>query len=281
VRFDVFADQGDCRSHRPACRVIRGIAADRPDFVLGAGDLSYADDNGPAAADRWARDVQRYSTSVPLMVTPGNHEWAQGDKIGSYKGRFSLPDDRREDYYSFSYGPVHVVALPERYVPMRPGSEFLRWLAADLQASRARPGVVWVVAFGHRPFYSSGRRHGPDPRYRSDVLPVLQRGGVDVVFSGHEHNYERTLPLRGGKPAAGSPHGWEQGRGVAFVVTGGGGARVYDDYGPWQPWDAVRRVTHQHVRVDADDRMLRVTAQSDDGDRDRIDEFTITAGARR
>src|SRR6185312_8611958 len=46
-RFDVFADQGDCSHNRAACRVIAGIAADRPSFVLGAGDLSYANEHGP------------------------------------------------------------------------------------------------------------------------------------------------------------------------------------------------------------------------------------------
>jgi len=288
VRFDVFADQGDCVNYAAACRVMDGIAQDRPDFVLGAGDLTYANDNGPDAADTWANDIMRhYSTWAPLLPTPGNHEYTQGDSIGNYKGRFALPLQQpgqtgpgrsSGDYYSFTYGPVHVVALPERYIDMKAGSRFQQWLDSDLRQAATNPTIKWRVAFNHRPFYSTGRRHGSDHTYVKWVRPVLEKYHVDLVFSGHEHTYERTLPMLNGVPRSRNPTTWTQGAGTTYVVTGGGGAPVYNDFGPRQPWDALRRKGHEHVRVDIDaaGTTLRLTAIADDDGHIPFDQAVIT-----
>jgi acid phosphatase type 7 len=281
-RFDVFADQGDC-SHSPAaCRVIDGIAADRPAFVLGAGDLSYANHNGPGAWDQWFDEVQAFARAAPLMPTVGNHEFPKGDPssafpdpISSYKGRFVLPPAHHEDYYSFDYAGVHVVALPEVYVPMGPRSAFRRWLTADLSAANNNPRVRWKVAFDHRPFHSSGRRHGAYEHFVQDELPTLEQQHVDLVFSGHEHNYERTLPLRGGAPVSRDVHHAIRGAGTTYVVTGGGGASTYDDFGPMPSWDAARRAHHEHVRVDVRPTELHLVSTTDYGK--VIDDLTITA----
>ena len=121
---------------------------------------------------------------------------------------------------------MHVVALPERYVSMKAGSQFQRWLDADLRLAAADPAVKWRVAFDHRPFHSTGQRHGADHTYVKWVQPVLEKYHFDVVFSGHEHTYERTLPMLDGVPRSKNPKAWSQGTGIAYVVTGGGGAPV-------------------------------------------------------
>ena len=172
-----------------------------------------------------------------------------------------------------------MVALPERYIDMKAGSRFQRWLDADLRQAAADAAVKWRVAFDHRPFYSTGRRHGADHTYVKWVRPVLEKYHVDVVFSGHEHTYERTLPILDGVPRSGNPTAWTQGVGPAYVVTGGGGAPVYNDFGPAQPWDAVRRRGHEHVRIDIDasGKTLRLTAIADDAGHVPFDHFVITA----
>jgi hypothetical protein len=292
VRFDVFADQGDCIHNKSACEVMAGIAQDQPDFVLGAGDLTYSDDddNGPAAADTWADEIMRYySTWAPLFPTPGNHEYLPGDSISNYKGRFVLPGEQPEqpglgrksgDYYSFTYGPVHVVALPERYISMNAASSFQTWLDADLRQAAADPTIKWRIAFDHRPFYSTGKRHGADHTYVKWVRPVLEKYHVNVVFSGHEHEYERTLPLLNGVTRSTNRTTWAQSAGIEYVVTGGGGAPIYNDFGAAQPWDAARRKGHEHIRVDIDPTgsTLRLTAIADDAGHVPFDEAVITAG---
>jgi phosphodiesterase/alkaline phosphatase D-like protein len=86
-RFDAFADQGACIYNHAACRVIAGIAADRPEFVLGAGDLSYTNEHGPDTTDRWFNDIAAYTAQAPLMPTVGNHEFPAGDPTGKYPDR--------------------------------------------------------------------------------------------------------------------------------------------------------------------------------------------------
>jgi Calcineurin-like phosphoesterase/Purple acid Phosphatase, N-terminal domain len=279
--FDVFADQCDCVTFKAACRVIAGITADRPAFVFGAGDLTYANDHGPDAVDRWLNAVQAYAASAPLLTTPGNHEYRAGDphsrfptSIDDYKARFDVPNEHGKDYYSLDYGALHLVALPEEYVDMRPGKAFNTWLVSDLQAARHRRSVRWIIAIDHRPFYSTGTRHGSEPVYDRDVLPVLEHYHADLVISGHEHNYERTFPLRASQPTTRDSVRWAQGEGTAFVVTGGGGAHLDHDFGPPVARDAVRQVVHEHLRIDVGPNSLVCTAVGDNGA--VIDSFTIT-----
>jgi hypothetical protein len=279
-RFDAFADQGACKYNPAACRVIAGIAADRPAFVLGAGDLSYTNEHGPTTTDLWLNDVAAYTPEAPLMPTVGNHEFPAGDPTGkykdpisNYKGRFALPDANGEDYYSFDYANTHIVALPEVYVNLGEGSRFRTWLEADLAAARADSRIHWIVAFGHRPFYSTGQRHGAYIPFARDELPLLERYHVDLVINGHEHQYERSLPLQGGKVVSHDLRKYVQGQGIIFVVTGGGGANVYNDFGPPAPWDAVRAVKHEHLQINVSGRRLSVNTISDFGK--KLDAFTI------
>jgi hypothetical protein len=198
-----------------------------------------------------------------LLPTPG-------------KGRFALPVQQPRstglgrssgDYHSFTYGPLHIVALPERYIDLTAGSYFQRWLDADLRQAAADPTIKWRITFGHRPFFSTGR---PASRRGSFVRRVGPAGTGEISrrhrVQRHEHVYERTPPMLGGTLRRKNSARWTQGIGTAYVVTRGGGAPIYDDFGPAQPWDAVRRKRHEHVRVDLDEhgRTLRLTAIADD-----------------
>lgn len=277
-RFAAFADQGDCQSYAAACEVQQRIAADHPALVLAAGDLTYGNKNGLAAVDRWFDDVMVFAASSPVMPAWGNHEWEEGDPIENYKGRFALPEAHGEDWYSFDYAGVHFVALPELYVPVDPGGAFHAWLEEDLEAAAADPERRWTVVFGHRPFFSTGTRNGSSGRLLRHLVPVLDRHRVDLVITGHEHNYERTLPLREAAPTSNDPRRSAQGQGTIYVVTGGGGAELYDDFGPQEPWGAVREAVHQHLRVDVSGEALKVASVASGGA--LVDEFEIRAAPR-
>jgi Calcineurin-like phosphoesterase len=106
-------------------------------------------------------------------------------------------------YYMRSYGPADVFLL-DSSVPGLFGagsSDQLEWLDDTLASATGQ----WRIVAMHHPPYSSGR-HGSTARAEELLVPILERHHVDLVLAGHDHDYERTHPLRG----------------VTYVVSGGG-----------------------------------------------------------
>jgi 3',5'-cyclic AMP phosphodiesterase CpdA len=93
-------------------------------------------------------------------------------------------------YYTFKpKNGVRVFALDTNYMDQPQ----LRWLETELTAS----GSDWKIVFFHHPLYSSGGTHGSDYQLRAQLEPLFLKHGVDAVFSGHEHFYERIKPQKG------------------------------------------------------------------------------------
>jgi 3',5'-cyclic AMP phosphodiesterase CpdA len=69
----------------------------------------------------------------------------------------------------------------------------LAWLENKLQASTAK----WKIAYFHHPLYTAARYHGPDVDLRTRLMPLFTKYGVNAVFYGHEHVYERIKPQNG------------------------------------------------------------------------------------
>lgn len=92
-------------------------------------------------------------------------------------------------YYAFRRANARFFALESNH--MTP--EQLAWLEQELGAAVED----WKICFMHHPMYSSGATHGPSLELRRVLEPLLVRHGVDVVFAGHEHSYERLRPQQG------------------------------------------------------------------------------------
>ena len=122
------------------------------------------------------------------------------------------------------------------------------------RALKTEPGERWTVVVMHHPIYSSGE-HGSTPGF-GDLPAMFRRKGVDLVLSGHDHNYEVTRPLRR----------------IRYVVTGGGGASLR----PCTPqWFSERCIVRHHfLYVTAGKERIRVKAIPPQG---RVmDRFTTT-----
>ena len=91
-RFDLEADVGASSDFEAVSATQKQIAADKPAFVIVAGDLTYGNDNGQQAVDRHFNDVMAWSRRAAYMAAWGNHEWDEStDDLRNYKGRFGIP----------------------------------------------------------------------------------------------------------------------------------------------------------------------------------------------
>jgi calcineurin-like phosphoesterase family protein/purple acid phosphatase-like protein len=141
---------------------------------------------------------------TPLWPTLGNHDGRSADsdsESGPYYNIFSLPRNAEagglasgtEAYYSFDYGNVHFICLDSYETDRTPDGAMMNWLKNDLAATDEK----WIIAFWHHPPYSKGS-HDSDAEIelidmRQYALPILESYGVDLVFAGHSHSYERSF----------------------------------------------------------------------------------------
>ena len=262
-----FVAIGDSGTGSPEQRQIAAlIAADPSDLMLHAGDIAYGNTGGTGDAsygtfNDWFFDV--YASllqSRGLYTTEGNHDSRPSNGNGAaYLDAFSLPvnggspayPDHAERYYSFDYGRVHFVVLDTEFAfqdtARRP--EQLSWLESDLGGSRQ----PWKIALFHRSPYSAGGEHGSDLAVRDAFGPLFEQYGVQLVVSGHEHDYERTRPMQTSST----------GTAVTYIVTGGGGAPLYPAAtGTWTAYSASR---HHYLRADVTECTLSARAIGLDG----------------
>lgn len=148
---------------------------------------------------------------------PGNHEYETEGAAGYYQYFGSAAGDRQKGYYSIDLGKWHLIALNsncEAVGGCEAGSPQEKWLKADL----ATHPKACTLAYWHHPRYSSGS-HGSDERF-DDFWQDLYQAGVELVLTGHDHDYERFAPQApGGKLDAQ--------KGVREFVVGTGGASHY------------------------------------------------------
>jgi hypothetical protein len=332
-RFAVLGDVGaDSRGQRA---VAYQIYQARPDFVFLTGDLVY--DRGRAGEYRrkffpiYNADVASKGAGVPLLRStlfvgaPGNHDVA-GSDLGRYPdgmayflywrqplngpttrapGITGLADRQRAfreaaggayprmTNFSFDYGGAHWLVLDANWYMDWSDPALRAWVERDLAGAER---ATWRFVGFHQPGFNSAKQHFDEQRMRL-LAPLFERGRVDIVWSGHVHNYQRTFPLRF-TPRAARPDAkgrvagdWEldkafdgarnaRPRGVIYVITGAGGAPLYnraqqDDPASWQPFThKFRADIHSMTLVDLTPETLDVRQIAADGA--EIDHFRVT-----
>jgi predicted MPP superfamily phosphohydrolase len=133
---------------------------------------------------------------VKFYASLGNHDDPQEQR--NYK--FFNMDGKR--YYTFkpeTKQSVRFFVLESSYLL----PEQVAWFEQELKGSNSD----WKIPYFHHPPYSSGERHGSDPQIRNALEPLFLKYNVSVVFTGHDHFYERTKPQQG----------------IVYFVTGSGG----------------------------------------------------------
>lgn len=145
---------------------------------------------------------------TPVWPTLGNHDGRSADsssESGVYYNIFTLPRNAQagglasgtEAYYSFDYGDIHFICLESYETDRSKNGAMMTWLKNDLAANNQK----WTIAFWHHPPYTKGSHNSDTERtlieMRENALPILESYGVDLVFSGHSHSYERSYLIDG------------------------------------------------------------------------------------
>ena len=187
VRFAAIGDSGTGGgAQREVAQRIAAVHKMYPfEFVIMMGDNLYG---GESAGDYRRKFEEPYKplldAGVKFYAALGNHD----DPAQRMYKPFNMGGER---FYSFKApkGSVRFFALDSNYM----SKEQLAWLEKELSASDSE----WKIPFFHHPLYSSGEKHGSDTVLRDQLEPLFVKYGVDVVFTGHEHFYERIKPQKG------------------------------------------------------------------------------------
>jgi 3',5'-cyclic AMP phosphodiesterase CpdA len=185
LKFAVIGDNGT--GDPPQYDVARQMVASRSsfpfDFVLMLGDNMYGSQKAQDFVTKFERPyAPLLEAGVRFFATLGNHDQPTNRSYPS----FNMAGER---YYTFARPPARFVILDTNLMD-RPQ---LAWLDDTLERAAER----WKIVYFHHPIYSDGDRHGSNVELRVLLEPMLVRHGVTVVFSGHEHIYERTMPQKG------------------------------------------------------------------------------------
>jgi hypothetical protein len=304
VNFAVFGDSG--RNNSQQKRVAFEMGKTSPEFLVHVGDNVYSEGRISQYLTRfWPiygnLDVAAVDKGSPLLRTApfymafGNHDVASNDfkrtpdGYGAFlafyyplngptnvkgKPKLSGPKEQLEWFkaaagerfptmsnYSFDNGPVHFLFLDANSYVDVSDKALKKFIEDDLAATR----LPWKIVVSHQPPFAAAKKHEGDQRLRA-LAPVFEAGGVDLVLTGHIHNYQRTFPMKfAPKPDAKGvikPDGKglvagtaeidrkfdgktiTKANGVIYIITGAGGGELHDEKitdkpDQWAEWTAA------------------------------------------
>lgn len=261
LTFALLGDTGSGQA--PQYEIAKQLENSGVDLVLHAGDIIYTEFTLDRADFRCLSVYGRHMRTTPYYFTFGNHDLYSGSDQ-PFLDTFYLPTNSMtgtEHYYSFDHGDAHFVSL---FIPtltpfvqspqyqLSEGSPQYRWLTNDL----ARSPKHWKFLFFHSPVNTSGPHRFDDYDVNGEldrlqiqrlIMPVAERYGVQMIFNGHDHDFERFTPTNG----------------IYSVVTGGGGYGLYPltqrDPASAQFWS---RFHYTRVTIHGDTLRLEAVDQS-------------------
>ena len=249
-----FVTAGDFGCGDEPNRTIDGMIKKNPELVIVLGDLSY---NKSAAC--WLNSIIPLENNSRVKIAFGEHDLDRKlIRYNSYMNHFNLT----KPYYSFNYQNVHFLALAtakNSMIPYRNGSEQYNFVQEDLKNAHNNESIDWIIVYTFRPLYSSVTEH-----YGDDVLPktfhtLFDKYGVDVVLQAHNHNYQRTFPLRYNESSLFPQYHpivtdkdtaeYKDPKGVLFLTVGTGGAEIYNFTGI-SPFVAKQFAGYGFINID-------------------------------
>ena len=176
------------------------------DFAVIGGDLV----NSPGELPQWEAFLEACDVfaKLPLATVAGNHEGVHSNY--TYQKLFALPDDAEEDqsgeeFYSLDFGNVRMLMMDSSFLTEERRQSMGKdaWAKEEQRVEawiRSRTGSCekpWLAAVIHHPVYGMHDEDTVSPQIRRLWAPLLETGGVRIVFSGHQHLYQRTRSIHG------------------------------------------------------------------------------------
>jgi Calcineurin-like phosphoesterase/Iron/zinc purple acid phosphatase-like protein C len=229
--FNIVA-AGDWGCGMQANITLDSILKKQPEVVLALGDLSYE-----KTAGCWLNLVKPIIGKLKIAI--GFHDLDQNGKY-SREEQYLKAINLSKPYYSFNYQNVHFVALATEIAYNVTDGQLLnvdeyRFLDTDLNKASKMNNINWIIVFGYRPLYSSPSLHNASGILRDTYHPLFDKYGVDLVLQAHNHNYQRTYPLRYNPDRPASPtidntsglHHSNYYSGPIFITAGTAGKDLY------------------------------------------------------
>ncbi len=251
-----FVSYGDTRTngsiHNGLAGQIVSLFQSDPAFQtlnINVGDWVSADSESAWSSEWFASgytSLRTQDANLADIGIRGNHEGA-----GTFWKRYwPEPFQSGGLYWSFDYGPMHMVMM-DAYTAYGAGSAQYNWLKADLAASTK----TWKFVAIHEPGWSAGGGHANNTTVQNDLQPLFVQYGVSVVFSGHNHYYARASV-----------------NGVTHLTLGGGGAPQYTP-ATGQPNIVVASASYSFGEFTINGNTLTVKVVNNSGA--TIDTFTV------
>jgi predicted MPP superfamily phosphohydrolase len=203
VRFAVIGDSGtgDHQQYEVAKEMELYRKVVGFDFVIMLGDNIYGGHQPRDFAQKFEIPYKPLlDAGVKFYASLGNHDDPDIERL--YKP-FNMGGQR---YHTFKKGDAQFFALDSDYMD----TQQLAWVEQNLRSSNAQ----WKICFFHHPLYNDGKMHGADLDLRNQLGPLLKHYGVNAVYSGHEHAYERIKPEDG----------------IYYFILGNSGKLVRNDF---------------------------------------------------
>jgi acid phosphatase type 7 len=211
---------GDCGSANDDQRAVRNsfqnqFGPNRNYGIIMLGDNAYTfgtdGDYQDAIFNNMYEDI---ISNTVMWPTPGNHDYYSGasasSQTGPYYDIFSMPTagqlggvpSNTEAYYSYNIGNIHFISI-DSYDSGRDSNNTMgNWIKQDLMNNTQE----WTIAYWHHPAYTKGSHDSDNPfpwldfelpQIREQIIPIMERYGVDLILNGHSHSYERSYLLDG------------------------------------------------------------------------------------
>lgn len=196
---------GDTRTdHKAHKKVVDRILARKPAVAFHTGDM-VADGSDAGQWKTFKKISAKLMKNSEFFPVRGNHE----ELAPYYFKTFGLKDWM--SWYSVDRYGIHFTVVDSES-PLWKGTYQYSWIKNDLKKASSSDKTKFIVVLLHRPVYSTGKHGTRDaPVVAEALVPLFEKYGVDVIFTGHDHQYERSYK-----------------NGIYYVVTGGGGAPLYD-----------------------------------------------------